>query len=397
MKKENLLRIGLYLLVALGVFLFVRVYCQYDYAYAEQMRLFRYSDVYNQATLAAPGGIFTWLADYLTQFYYLPLGGAVVNTVYFLLIVLLIDVALSCLKLSYIAPFVGVSTGLVVLVKETDVTYHTESTLKLILVLAVLAVILLVMDWLFLRKKSWWMPKEKMRTWLMVVGFLPALFIGFQFFKLNHFPQSTRLKVLESMRWKQDWDGILSLPYMQVCPAPLYACYQNLALAQKGLLGTKLNDYPQMGEEGLMAHNHGLQTEMMLLSDIYMMQGNVAEAQMHAFNSVIYSERLATPTSMLRLIETNLIMGQEKVAEKYIAILEETKFYAEKANSYRKFLGHPELVQSDPYLGPLQKITASLQGISGETLVDLNMIVDRNPDYQPAKDYLNAMQTLTLK
>lgn len=397
MKDKNLrLRFIGYLVVAVLVLLFIKVYCQYDYGYAEQMRMFRYSPVYTDEVLGLPGGFFTFLADYLTQFYFLPWGGPLVNIGFFLVIVLLVDVICSNLKLKWLAPLFAVSAGLVVLVKETDVTYQTETTLKLMMALAVVAAVETVCAVFFTKRKNWGLKMSgKLKSGIMLASFVLALVFGFEYFIKNHRPEATRLKVLETMRWHEDWDGILSLPYMQVCPAPLYACYQNLALAHKGRLG-ELNDWPQMGLDGLIPVNHGLQHELMLLSDVSYAMGNVADAQMFAFNAMISSKRLATPTCMVRLIETNLILGHEKVAEKYIKVLETTKFYAERASSYRKFLGHPELVEEDKDMGPLKRVTDRLEGISGETLASLQHIVEKNPDFQPAKDYLNGYVSLSL-
>ena len=397
--SEKKLRYLLYIVFAGVLFYYISIFCKYDYAYAEQMRLFRYSSTYIEPLITSFSGILTLVADYLTQYYYLSWGGPLVNIIYFLCIVFLVDSIFSILKLGYIAPLFAVSTGIYILVQETDVAYRSEDTLLMILVLGLFAVILMFICKLKLNKSLNRIrnPKEKARKQIMAFSFISAVFFGAQYFSLKHHPQSTRLKVLESMRWNKDWDGILSLPYMQVCPAPLYACYQNLALAEKGLLGEKLTAYPQMGQNGLYTDNHGLQYEMMLLSDIYFIQGNIAASQMNAFNAMIYSKQLATPSAILRLVETNLINGSYGVAKKYISILEETKFYKEQATAYRKFLDNPDLIQQDPILGPLSKISKTQLGVSTDMLTDLKEIAMKNPDYKPAQDYLNSFMTLAQK
>lgn len=396
---EKKLRCLLYLVLAGVLFYYISIFCKYDYAYAEQMRLFRYSSTYIMPLITSFSGIQTLVADYLTQYYYLSWGGPLVNIIYFLCIVFLIDSIFSLFKLGYIAPLFAVSAGIYILVQETDVTYRSEDTIQTILILGLFTIILTLICKLKLNQSlnKINMPKEKARKLIMALSFISTLFFGAQYFSIMHHPQSTRLKVLESMRWNKDWDGILSLPYMQVCPAPLYACYQNLALAEKGLLGEKLTAYPQMGQNGLYTDNHGLQYEMMLLSDIYFIQGNIAASQMNAFNAMIYSEHLATPTVILRLIETNLINGSYGVAEKYISILEETKFYKAQATAYRKFLNNPDLILQDPLFGPLSKISKTQQGVSTDMLTDLKEISVKNPDYKPAQDYLNSFMTLAQK
>jgi hypothetical protein len=94
-------------------------------------------------------------------------------------------------------------------------------------------------------------------------------------------------------------------------------------------------------------------------------------------------------------VETNLINGSYKVAEKYISLLEETLLYKKPASEYRKFLNHPELIEQDPVLGPLKKLTQGLDGLSSDMVTDLKKIVQANPDFKAAKDYLDCYTKLS--
>lgn len=431
---EERSRFIIYAILTLAVFFFLKTYCLYDYLYAEQLRLFRYSDTYAIPLLTTCGGPATYLADYLTQFYISPTYAALINAGFFLAIALLVDAFCSKALSHWLSPVLAVYVAIYMIVQETNLEHNMEDTLALILTLTclngillmknrilagcaclctmallyyfngsfLLLLILLVIACISLVIKNKvqikdFMPANKtLRTAWPVVAVVAALWLGMQTYTMEHHPQSTRLKCLETMRWNKDWDGILSLPYMQVCPAPLYAAYQNLALAEKGILGEELEKHTQMGTLGLWYENHGLQNELMLLSDIYYIQGNVAASQMMAFNGLAYATRVAHPHLLLRLVETNLILGAYPVAEKYISILEETRFYKEKATSYRKFLNHPEVINQDPRLGTLRKIAFSQKGISSDMLTDLQKIVESNPDYKPAVDYLNSYVKLTV-
>ena len=55
------------------------------------------------------------------------------------------------------------------------------------------------------------------------------------------------------------------------------------------------------------------------------------------------------------LIQTNLVLGSYKVAEKYISLLEKTLFYSEWASSMRHFLNQPEAIKEDGTLGELYR------------------------------------------
>ena len=426
-----------YLFLSVIVFWFLQKFCRYDYLFDEQFRMFRYSWNYAKPLLFSVGGISTYIADFLTQFYYWPELGALINTVFFFCSALGVFFIARKLMPNYIIPFFAVLCGLLVVVMETDLNYKTENTITNLLFLLAFNLILYApkksisfVVWIltsvvigyitgyflfvfflglvvfclssskvlkYLEKfKNLLTPKSPaFRQILYILFCIAAFVVGLKFFQERHHNQSTRLKCLETMRWRKDWDGILSLPYMKVCPTTLYAAYQNLALANKGILGEKLDDYPQLGVEGLWYDNHGLQCEMLLLSDIFYAQGNVTNAQMLAFNGFSYSGELVLPSALLRLVETNLINGDYKVAEKYISLLEETLNYKKTATDYRKFLNHPELVEKDKVLGPLKKVTENLDGLSSDIVSDLKKIVAANPNYKTAKDYLDSYNKLS--
>ena len=59
---------------------------------------------------------------------------------------------------------------------------------------------------------------------------------------------------------------------------------------------------------------------------------------------------------MVRLVETNLIIGEYEVALKYISILEQTLFYRNWAIMMKDYAMHPEKIKESPLYGPLQNI-----------------------------------------
>ena len=63
------------------VFILMTGYCQhyfaYNYFYAEQFYLFRFDSDYAWQTLSQPGGVVTYLAAFLTQFFFYTYAGAV--------------------------------------------------------------------------------------------------------------------------------------------------------------------------------------------------------------------------------------------------------------------------------------------------------------------------------
>ncbi len=93
-----------------------------------------------------------------------------------------------------------------------------------------------------------------------------------------------------------------------------------------------------------------------LLSEVYMHAGMVRMAQRAAFEAMeAIPNGNKSAWALHRLIETNMIMGQHEVAEKYLVLLDYTLFYRSWAQRMRKLLEHPNNIASHPFYGRLQK------------------------------------------
>lgn len=206
-------------------------------------------------------------------------------------------------------------------------------------------------------------------------------------------PKNYEIKVLDYYSRTGQWQQILDYPDLRAGQNALHACYQNLALSHLGKLGDELFRYPQCGRLGIVVSWNKSVNASMLLSDVYYQMGNIALAQEMAFEGMIASEHAVNPRLLLRLVQTNLIYGNYRVAEKYISLLEETWGYAEAAGSYRRFLDHPERVAQDPDLGSRQACIAHTSGLTNpqKAALDQFQIVCSNPDYQPAFQYYGAI------
>jgi hypothetical protein len=95
----------------------------------------------------------------------------------------------------------------------------------------------------------------------------------------------------------------------------------------------------------------------MIMSDHYMHMGFTNMAQKTAFDAMeCVSDYNKSARAMVRLVETNIIIGEFDVALKYISILEETLFYRNWAMQMKEYALHPEKIKNSPVYGPLQKI-----------------------------------------
>lgn len=448
--KHNL---SSYALLSIIVGLLLHWLCAYDFYYAEQFRLFRWSADYIVPFFQRIGGPISLFTSFLLQFYCLPGVGAIVNAMGFLLMAVGTSRLLRKIAPEWPLPFFGVAAGLMQCALATEIHYFPEQTWALIAavwtlyavvallprkgaaagkalaarcigIVALLALLLYVAGpvvWgdfyypsmLHANAHSYWplgmvgagivvafvlsrrqrparLLTEKGLAAFVIVQLIAGIGLGAWYFTQCHNAGSARLKQLDYYRNTQQWDAILTMPDLPTDKVVVYTNYQNLALAATGRLGNEFMNRGQTGPTGLQQVWQGLQFESDLLSDIFMVQGHVAMAQKMAFIAMQYNHELMHGRLMLRLIETNLILKEDKVAEKYIGLLEQTLFYADRAREYRKFIGHPALVSSAPRLGELQRCTEGCDIATNDLVDGLEQICRANPAHKAAFHYLGA-------
>lgn len=212
----------------------------------------------------------------------------------------------------------------------------------------------------------------------------------FYLFGLAHGAYQYQMKRLDCYRVRGEWDKILSEKLIS-SKNDLHACYQNLALAQKGVLADSLFHYPQCPPNGLVVNWSGSRQHSDLLSDVFWLQGNVALSQKMAFDAMYFSRCFMHPRLMLRLIETNLVLGEYTVAEKYIRLCEQSHYYAAQATEYRKYL--PGAGQQ-PLEGALQEKRECLpqaeEAILSNFYNDMKYVLLSGSNHQPAVQYLGC-------
>jgi len=109
---------------------------------------------------------------------------------------------------------------------------------------------------------------------------------------------------------------------------------------------------PQYLQACLMNHKESLSSRVSayMMSDVYMMIGQVGMAQRAAFEAMESIEDYdKSGRSLMRLTETSLITGRPEVALKYISLLERTLFYRSWAKKMRPLVEHPELLKGTAY------------------------------------------------
>ncbi|MDR1407822.1 MAG: DUF6057 family protein [Tannerella sp.] len=193
----------------------------------------------------------------------------------------------------------------------------------------------------------------------------------------------------------EQWDKVMERCHGSLTNY-LYKCYLNMALAEKGELGDRMFAFDQSGLRGLVLPKNRVTHISVILSDIYFSMGHVALSQQMAFEANVSTPGAGNPRMYKRLIQTNLILGAYPVAEKYIALLEKTRYYKSWATAQRHFLWNDEAVEADPVLGmkrrclPAENTFAEIRGLD----FDLKQIAKQNPAHATTVQYAGAMYLL---
>ena len=202
-------------------------------------------------------------------------------------------------------------------------------------------------------------------------------------------------KELDYYMRTENWDKILQQCKETDVNNSLYQNCQNVALAETGKLAECLFDYPQQGLQSIYLPWDNTPYISVLLSDVYFSMGHIAMSQRMAFESNVGGNNY-NPRMLKRLVQTNLIYGAYRVAEKYITILEKTRYYKEWAHSQRRFLDNDTAVKNDPLLGLKRGCVFPENCFSGKNGIDsdLKHIIDHNPSHRATIQYLGSIYLL---
>ncbi|MDD3063103.1 MAG: DUF6057 family protein [Massilibacteroides sp.] len=207
--------------------------------------------------------------------------------------------------------------------------------------------------------------------------------------------KSQQLKKLDYYARMEQWDEVINHSKGTLTNY-LYICYLNRALAEKGQLAESMFLFDQRGVDGLLLKWNRTFSISTLLSDVNFTIGNMTVAQEMAFEANVSATGGGNPRMLKRLIQTNLIYGEYKVAEKYIDLLEKTTYYRKWAELQRLFLYNDEAVEKDSLLGSKRKCLLSENYLSTTFGLDHDLlkIAKQYPANRNALEYLGGLLLL---
>ena len=195
----------------------------------------------------------------------------------------------------------------------------------------------------------------------------------------------------------KDWNGIIAKAEQQTPDKPMSVSATNLALAMTNQLGERAFEFYQRGSQGLLPPFERNYATTQLTGEIYFHLGLVNTAQRLAFEAMeAISNYNKSGRALKRLVETNVINGQYKVADKYLKMLEKTIFYRSWAERMRAMLGDEKAINAHPLYGTLRQYRLQEDFLFSDTELDkiCGQLFMHNHQNQMAAQYLLLMPLL---
>ena len=210
-----------------------------------------------------------------------------------------------------------------------------------------------------------------------------AFFIAGNFYSQVHSRSYYRL--IQEQYWaeKGDWDRIIRTADRR---QPTYlVSYLNLALAQKGQLVQNFRYYNPQSLASIMYPTPNLKTGLTLQSSVYSAWDYHAAARQAAFDANTVTSGNCNPRQLKVLIETNIALGADDVAMKYISILRKTLFYRDTADELYERMNEPEAAAQQ-----LPDEYVRYEGLKG----DMRDILEINPSHPVLSQFYRLYQIL---
>lgn len=211
-------------------------------------------------------------------------------------------------------------------------------------------------------------------------------------------PSHEKVMKYDFMARFQQWNRILLTAKEEIPQNPLSVTALNLALGLRGQLSEHMFEYRQNGLSGLLPGFVRDPVSPLVSAEAYYQLGMINTAQRHVFEAqeAIPSYQKSA-RCYKRLAQTNLIMGNYKVARKYLDALQKTLFYRTWANETIALLGDEEAISKHPEYGKLRSYVVKSDYFFSEQELPqmLGQQLLANPHNRLAFEYLQASYLLT--
>ena len=131
--KYRILIPAIWLSLFVAIYAYCRHFLSFCYPFVEQYSFFRFSKEYAVSSLSQPGGLASYLGDFVTQFYLSPGIGPLITACLGVLMTILLDLALKKISPKLYIPFFSALPAITCIWAETDSNYYLAGTIALII------------------------------------------------------------------------------------------------------------------------------------------------------------------------------------------------------------------------------------------------------------------------
>lgn len=188
---------------------------------------------------------------------------------------------------------------------------------------------------------------------------------------------------------EKDWSSVINTGNTLPHENRIVIFQINRALYHTGNLANNLFNFRQYwGEEGLLLTKHYNRKLLMPISDIYYELGFIKESLHWAYEAQTEFEFM--PAILKRIALNNLILGEYRIAEKYLKILTKSVIHKKWANYYLRYLNNHDLMDSDQEIREKRAFMPKKDFFANNKnpIIDLQNLVEENPFNKMAFEYL---------
>lgn len=455
--KKLFLRYGrCALVVLLGLFIFLFWYCGYPQAlcYQEQNQLFLWSADYFFQDLSVAGGLADYISEFLVQFYYVPVLGAIIlsgvfmgfyaltclvassfvqtafkwySNVLCLLPSLLLLAVMGDIEVLLSFP-VALSFSLLFVWLMNIVTKRCGMKLFWLDILVIPILFWLIgggATWLyvFLRIAFCWYTFRKPFLLLLAIPYflaiqficyatvltqypLSSVMMGINYYRIpmqfpgNKFGYDKELYALLKQNeqvGEGKWNEIIQDAERYQVKVSYSSNCVNLALAETRQLADRMFSFYQSGEDALLLPNTRNNMEMYPTMEAFWRLGMVNSALRYAtdLQASILNGKMSGRL-LKRMTECQIVNGKYSVARKNIDVLKQSFFYHDWAIKAESLLGNDIAISHDPDLGRARRMRYHTDMLYSYDEIDkmLGLLFINNPDNKMALDYFMGQMLL---
>lgn len=388
----------LLLLTLIGVFCFWYFCFPYVLVMRETMVLFLWNSGYFLERVTVPGGMAQYIGEFLVQYFINPLSGAVIYTALFLveqwLSAQLLQRAFPTLKNVYrfvLSLLVPLALGRLAMIPEVPLT----PTIAVILVMAVMVLmpsnkkLRVITSCMMIPVMYWLVGPAAILLVLCCIRWVPltaTLFAacllgsswvtpyplqriarGVDYYwgterNIGSYEQMECDMLMRLGAWSDMIEKYRYPNSVTVASAVKVASYETGQMDRTELFASMV--VPEELQTPAIFSSNGLHMRVnfeslvaaFMVSDIAMLMNMPTVAQRSAFEAMEFIPNYnKSGRALKRLVETNLITGNYRVALKYLDILEETANYSKWAQEMRPLAEHPERLQQHPFFQKAQE------------------------------------------